>query len=344
MKPSFNYINSTAPVRICDIGGWTDTWFSRHGAVFNVAVTPCVEVKITTSPVDREERLTLNLGNYNESYSLNPDKIQYSRHPLIEATIDSMEIPPEISLQVNISSEIPSGASVGTSAAVCVALVGALDALTPGRLTAQQVASLALRVEIEKLQQQSGIQDQLCCAYGGINYIHMPEFPRSILHPLTVTSEFQRELGKRLTLFYIGSPHNSSEVHKMVIADLGKAAHRDSRINRLRQLAAAAREAVVGCDFIALGEVMNQNTQVQRELHPGLVCPKFEELMEIANFHQAAGCKVNGAGGDGGSVTVLGNGNEERQREMSQTLKEKGFTHIPISLSAAGLRVTTTKP
>ena len=31
-------INSVAPMRICDNGGWTDTWFARYGKVFNIAV------------------------------------------------------------------------------------------------------------------------------------------------------------------------------------------------------------------------------------------------------------------------------------------------------------------
>ena len=39
-------IRSVAPVRICDNGGWTDTWFARHGKVFNIAVTPLVEVEV----------------------------------------------------------------------------------------------------------------------------------------------------------------------------------------------------------------------------------------------------------------------------------------------------------
>jgi hypothetical protein len=42
-------INSTAPIRICDNGGWTDTWFARHGKVFNIAVRPHVEVQIEVS-------------------------------------------------------------------------------------------------------------------------------------------------------------------------------------------------------------------------------------------------------------------------------------------------------
>jgi D-glycero-alpha-D-manno-heptose-7-phosphate kinase len=339
MKKILQRIHSAAPVRICDVGGWTDTWFARHGAVFNIGVTPYVEVQITTFRQDREERVTLYLGNYNDTYSLNPDNIVYSKHPLIEATIDSMVIPGDISLEIDIFSKAPSGASVGTSAAVCVALIGALDALTPGRLTPHEIAVLAHRVETKKLGLQSGIQDQLCSAYGGINFIHIHSFPHASVTPVNAAEDLRLELEKRMALIYIGTPHNSSEVHKRVIADLGEDAGKDPRIKRLRELAADARHAVDTGNLEALGQVMNRNTEVQRELHPDLVCKKFEELIEIANYFEVSGCKVNGAGGDGGSVTILGDGDREKKKKLLHTLEKKGYHSIPISLSPEGVHV-----
>ena len=39
-------IRSAAPIRLCDQGGWTDTWFAQHGCVFNLAAHPAVDVEI----------------------------------------------------------------------------------------------------------------------------------------------------------------------------------------------------------------------------------------------------------------------------------------------------------
>jgi len=39
-RPWPRVIRAEAPVRICDLGGWTDTWFAEHGAVCSIAVTP----------------------------------------------------------------------------------------------------------------------------------------------------------------------------------------------------------------------------------------------------------------------------------------------------------------
>jgi D-glycero-alpha-D-manno-heptose-7-phosphate kinase len=332
-------IQCTAPVRICDIGGWTDTWFAKHGAVFNIAVTPYAAVDITTYKQDVEERVTLYLENYNDIYSLTPGQIVYGKHPLIEAAIDSMDIPRHISLDINIFSNAPAGAAVGTSAAVCVALIGALDALTPGRLTPHEIAVLAHRVETEKLGLQSGVQDQLCSAYGGINFIHIHSFPHANVTPVNAAEDLCQELEKRLALIYIGTPHNSSEVHKKVIADLGEDAGKDPRLEKLRKLAAEARKAVSTGNLETLGQVMNRNTEMQQELHPHLVCEIFAEIIEIANFFKASGCKVNGAGGDGGSVTILGNGDIEKKRNLLHTLENKGYDSIPVSLSTNGVRV-----
>ncbi len=332
-------INAVAPIRICDVGGWTDTWFSGFGNIFNIAVYPYVEVQLTVSRGSEGKAIIINLENFNDSYTLNPEHIEYDKHPLIEAAIDIMSIPKDLTFEVNIYSQAPPGASTGTSAAVSVALIGALDRLTEGRLTPHEAAALAHSVETEKLHLQCGIQDQLCSAYGGINYIQMYQFPHASVSSIMIPNSTWWELENRLTLVYIGSPHASSEIHKKVIADLGDHAEQDPRLCEMRKLAEQAKNALYEGDFKALGTAMDRNTDVQRYLHKELVCPKFEEMIDIAKHFEALGCKVNGAGGDGGSMTILTNGDNRIKRDMINTLQEKGFRHIPIYLSRFGLRV-----
>jgi D-glycero-alpha-D-manno-heptose-7-phosphate kinase len=78
-------------------------------------------------------------------------------------------------------------------------------------------------------------------------------------------------------------------------------------------------------------------------LHPDLVCPSFEEVISIASSHGALGCKVNGAGGDGGSITILSDGDMSKKRAM---LRELGgqFLVLPIYLARQGLRIWKTSP
>src|SRR5512145_1776028 len=144
-------INSVAPIRVCDNGGWTDTWFAGHGRIFNIGVYPYAEVQIKVFPdTDHEERIVINAENYGERYAVNPEK-HWDKHPLLEAAIAYMHVPLNLSFEVTIYSEAPGGASTGTSAAVTVALIGALDSLTPGRMTPHEVALAAQRIETEML-------------------------------------------------------------------------------------------------------------------------------------------------------------------------------------------------
>ncbi|HDH96591.1 MAG TPA: GHMP kinase, partial [Proteobacteria bacterium] len=122
-------INSVAPIRICDNGGWTDTWFAGHGKVFNIGVYPYAEVQIEVYPYSgQKDRIVIHAENYGERYAINAARQgNWDRHPLLEAAIERMGVPGDMAFEVTIYSEAPAGAGTGTSAAVTVALIGALD-------------------------------------------------------------------------------------------------------------------------------------------------------------------------------------------------------------------------
>jgi D-glycero-alpha-D-manno-heptose-7-phosphate kinase len=343
MKPrrSSFIINSAAPIRICDNGGWTDTWFAGHGAIFNIGVYPYAEVQIAVfEDHDHEERIMINAENFGERYAVKPEK-HWDRHPLLEAAIEYMRVPENLSFEVTIYSEAPSGASTGTSAAVTVALIGALDSLTPGRLTPHEAALAAQRIETEMLGQQCGIQDQLCSAYGGINYIEMFQYPYASVSQIQVPNSLWWELERRLLLIYLGKSHHSSEVHEMVIQGLEDAGPDCQQLTDLRATAARSRDAIYAGDFAALGAAMVENTEAQGRLHPALIGQDAARVIEIAREHGALGWKVNGAGGDGGSVTLLCNESSQVKRTLVREIEQEDdfYKNIPIYLSRFGLRV-----
>ena len=334
-------INSAAPIRICDNGGWTDTWFAERGKIFNIGVYPYAEVQIEVYPYQgQDQRVTIFAENYGERYSIAPGARAYTRHPLIEAAIDYMGVPDDVVLQVTIYCEAPAGASTGTSAAVAVALIGALDCLTPGRLTPHEVAYAAQSIETQMLGLQCGIQDQLCSAYGGVNYIDMYAYPRASVSQIQVSNAIWWELERRLALIYLGNSHNSSQVHKMVIEGLENAGPDSRQIEALRQTAPRSRDALYAGDFAALGQAMRDNTEAQGALHPGLISADTRRVIEVAQAHGALGWKVNGAGGEGGSLTLLCSDVAHAKRAMIRALAEENprFQHIPTYLSRQGLR------
>ena len=194
-------ISSTAPTRICDNGGWTDTWFAQYGRVFNIAVSPVVEVQLSVfRQAGNSAPLTINALNFNERHSIEQPNGSYGKHPLIEAVFDCVPVPEGLAVELSIFSEAPVGGSIGTSASVTVAVIGALDCLTPGRLRTPEVAALAHKVETELLHQQCGIQDQIAAAFGGINFIEMTHYPHANVNRLTLPKVTEDELEARLAL------------------------------------------------------------------------------------------------------------------------------------------------
>ncbi len=335
-------INARAPIRIADCGGWTDTWFAQHGKIFNIAVAPYAEVQLSAQSSD-ESRITLNAENYGEQYAFERGR-GWQRHPLLEATIETMGVPDALSVDINIFSRAPAGASTGTSAAVTVALIGALARLNDHTLSAHEAAILAHAVETDRLKRQSGIQDQLASAYGGINFIEMDEYPHATVTPLSLRDELWWQLERRLTLVYLGTAHDSSQIHDKVIAQLQDAGADCKVLNALRACAVQARDALLASDLVAFGRALIENTDAQAQLHPDLVSQDAQRVIEIARAHNALGWKVNGAGGDGGSLTILSSVRADEQRAMLRAMESEAtsFTVIPIHLSRDGLRVWET--
>ena len=341
MNKPLSIINSVAPIRICDNGGWTDTWFAGYGQIFNIGVYPYAEVQITVFPCEKQEnRIIINAENYGDRYVVVPEK-HWDKHPLLEAAIEYMQVPVNLSLEVTIYSEAPSGASTGTSAAVTVALIGGLDRLSHGQMSLHEVASAAHKIETEMLGQQCGIQDQLCSAYGGINFIEMFHYPHASVSPIQIPNKTWWELERRLALVYLGKSHRSSDVHEMVIRSMESAGPDCKQLNDLRQTARRSRDALFTDDFPALGAAMIENTEAQGRLHPALISTEAARVIEIAKAHDAVGWKVNGAGGNGGSVTILCDAVTQVKRAMLRTIAQENphFKNIPIYLSRYGLRV-----
>lgn len=333
-------INSVAPIRICDNGGWTDTWFAKHGKIFNIGVYPYAEVQIQVFHCDSlEHRIVIHAENYGERYAVKTDSPTWDRHPLLEASIEYMNIPKDMAFEITLYSEAPVGGSTGTSAAVTVAMIGALDRLTPGRLTPHEVAYAAQAIETNMLGQQCGIQDQLCSAYGGINYIEMFDYPRASVSQIRIPDSTWWELERRLALIYLGKSHSSSQIHEKVIRELESAGPDCKQLNDLRATAGKSRDALYAGDFTALGRAMIENTEAQGRLHAQLISADAQKVIGIARAHGALGWKVNGAGGEGGSVTILGGQLSEVKRVMVREIEACGCMAIPVYLSRVGLRV-----
>jgi D-glycero-alpha-D-manno-heptose-7-phosphate kinase len=129
-----------------------------------------------------------------------------------------------------------------------------------------------------------------------------------------------------------------------VIARLAGEGERSPRLEELRRAAQHARDAFCAGDLAALGQVMIENTEAQAGLHPDLVSAQARTAINVGAEHGASGWKVNGAGGEGGSLTLLCGPDMAAKRLLLRALRETDpqFQIVPTSLSRGGVRVWET--
>ena len=336
-----SWVHVQAPVRVLDAGGWTDTWFASHGLVCHLAVEPGAEVvaKVIPNQAGARPHVSLKVPDFGDNYTFFFDE-RPGLHPLLEAALGRWA-PPGASLEVRVSSAVPAGSSLGTSASVAVALIAALRALGDEPVVSTELARAAHDIETKDLGRQSGVQDQVAAAFGGASLVSVRPYPSFDVERVRIEPATLGALGERVVTAYLGAFHDSSAVHETVIAHLeGDSTTAERLLEPMREAAQRAANALAAGDLGAYGEAMVANTDAQAGLHPSLVNPLAREVIGTAAGAGALGWKVNGAGGPGGTVTLLG---PEEPREMAKMVEQvegvAGVEILALRPAPAGARV-----
>lgn len=325
-------VKAQAPNRVLDFGGWTDTWFAESGAVLNFAVSLYAQVIIV-----RRGRpgVSISAEDFGEIIDIaEPGAEPYNgKHDLLKAAVNVMGID---KLDAYVYADVPAGCGTGSSAAISVALIGALSMLTGEYHSPEQIGRLAHQLETRELGIQSGVQDQLAAAMGGIGYHTISPYPHFTTSLVRIHPEITWELESRLVLVYTGERHLSGAVHEKVIADYqaGKPGTRKA-MDTLKTTPQLAASALWRGDLSQFAEIMNLNNAAQKSLHPEITTEHIERIEEVARPAGAIGFKINGAGG-GGSVTVLCE--THRRRNVEEAIKAAGFQLLPCRFDWEGLR------
>jgi len=346
-------VRTTAPVRVADVGGWTDTWFGSPGAVCSLAVGPGVQV--TAWLVERPDdalpvRLVAPALGLDERTGPT-DQTDWSRplpgdHPLLEHAVafvlEPFGLPDGVGIDVEITSDVPPGASLGTSGSVVVGLLAALDELVGGDLIARpdDLARSAHQVETVRAAREAGVQDQWAAAFGGASLLSVAPYPDVRRRGVQLRSSTAAALDAGLVTVVFGA-HDSSAVHLEVINALtgcGGPEHDRARrsLRRLAALAAEAASALEAGDLARWAGVLTSATEAQEQLHPALVGVAHRAAIDIARSLGAAGWKVNGAGGDGGSLTLLAGPSGAPTAELAAALRAHDPSWVTPSLRCWG--------
>ncbi len=313
------------PIRINDLGGWTEIKAAGHGCVCSlsvysryfgkrsqfrgIAVSFCQE-RVTNND-DSMIIITATDPDFDTNISpLNIINGEFDKRSLIQSTLAVLPQDRFVGYKTkfHIASPIPPGASTGTSSSVSVALIMAYLWHYDFKLTRDRnyIANLAIKVETEIMSRNCGIQDQYAAAFGlGANFITMDEFPYAKHSRIELSKNTITQLNEGLVTVFIGS-HDSSETHKLVIDRL-KNTDNLTKLESLRECARNGGLCLTCGNIIGYAELMNLNTLAQNDLHSDLVGKKFRELIDFSNSldHKPLGSKPNGAAGEGGTWTAL---------------------------------------
>ena len=322
-------IYSYAPVRICDIGGWTDTWFYKKGAVFNISVDLYSKIRISENNLNNirivSDNLKLNtiISDFNN--------IEYNGTlDLLKAAVKRIGI--KKGLDINVRADSPPGSGTGTSASVAVALIAALAMYLKKDLNKYEIAKLAHKLEIEELKLESGVQDQYAAAFGGINFMKI-DYPSVKIYNIKLNKRKIFELENQLILVYLSS-RSSNEMHKAVLKNyLNKNKNTLESFEIMKNCAYEMKKAIKS-SIIDFADVMNRNWEAQKNLHSLMVNPFIENLEKIVKDNGAIGFKCNGAGGGGSAIILAGIDNKYN---LSKNIIKAGYKLLPFKLDFDGV-------
>jgi D-glycero-alpha-D-manno-heptose-7-phosphate kinase len=154
-------------------------------------------------------------------------------------------------------------------------------------------------LEIEKLGEPIGKQDQYAAAFGGVNFIKFEPHGGVTVQPLTLPTALMAELEGNLMLFFTGSQRDA----KSVLADQNKAVEADAatfgRIERMVELAYEMRDLLIAGDLDAFGRALDRGWQMKRSVSAKISNAAIDRLYERACAAGALGGKIAGAGGGG---------------------------------------------
>lgn len=332
-------IRARTPVRLDLAGGWTDVAdFAQDtpGAVVNFTIGLWTYASVKPQP--QSAGIEIFSADFEEYVSARDvGELEYNgRVDLVKAAVRELNGGGGLSIQTR--SDAPPGSGLGTSAALGVALLGALAHHAGRPLLDFEVAELASRLERDELGIRGGKQDHYASAVGGLNFMEFyGEKVRTARIPISPATQLHLE--KHLILVYTGRSRLSGDIHSHVWGNFAaKEPTVVGAIERMKVLARHAKDALISGDIRALADVVNENWRCQKQLHASVTTPELDHLLDTAARNGAAAAKASGAGGGGCVILMAEPDQEHRLRRAIERLD--GVTVLPVSLQSGGLTVT----
>jgi len=284
-------IIARAPFRISFVGGGSDLpSFYRRGYGAIVSATINKYMYIVVHPYFHERILV--------KYSRTEDVRATSeiRHPIVREVLEMLEVVSGI--EITSIADVPAGTGLGSSSAFTVALLHAIHAFKGEAVSRRILAEEACRIEIDRLKEPIGKQDQYASAYGGLNYIRFGSDESVSVESLACDQAYMKALEERLLIYYLGTVRAASTIlarqnEKMTMPETY---HLTEEMVRLAE---ECRVRILKRSLSGLGELLHEGWEVKKRLVDGITNGDIDSWYNLAREAGVSGGKLLGAGGGG---------------------------------------------
>ena len=306
-------IISRTPFRVSFAGGGTDLRdYYRHeqGIVLSTAINKYMFITVNNLSEFFDHRIRVA---YSKVEMVND--VGEIRHPLVREALRVAGSPPGI--EIHSMADIPAGTGMGSSSAFTVGLLNALYAHSGRIATREQLAGEACEIEIERVGEPIGKQDQYAAAYGGLNLVRFLPDERVVVEPVPIRSQRLRELNDRLLLLYTGSTRSAGEILRSQKRDTGD---KLEVLGRMKALAVEMRDLLISDRPLErFGELLHEGWELKRGLASKISNPLVDDLYDTGRKAGALGGKLLGAGGSGFLLFFV---DPDRRRQVRVALSQ----------------------
>ena len=326
-------ILTRTPFRISLFGGGTDMpdWFnSNGGAVISFSIDKYCHLSIRELPPYFDYKYRAVYSKVETAIS-----VEEIEHPAIRESIKKYGMLENLEIQYH--GDLPARSGVGSSSAFAVSIINGLCKLNNRDLSKKDLASMAIELEQKVIRENVGSQDQVACAFGGINKIIFTNKDSWEVKPLNLSVSRVNEIEERCFLTYTGIDRISSDISKGLLDNLSKS---EKSLKKTMDLVEVAENLISeNADLDILGELLQEATRLKFEANPSAETPSILYFISEGIKNGALGGKILGAGGGGFCLFWLKKGDKQRFKSMFTLGKE-----VPFKIDFSGASIIASQP
>src|SRR5690348_5395216 len=324
-------INTSAPTRIDLAGGTIDIWplylFHDGATTLNAAISLRAHAEIESRTDGRVELRSIDT-NRTVSAAVWSELDGGGDLSLLARLAHHYRL---ANATLTTRGESPAGAGIAGSSALTIAACGALAHWSGDSREPDHILQIAMNVECQTIRVPTGVQDYRPALYGGVAAVEL-----GVAGITRVALDVDaRELERRIVLAYTGAPRNSGTNNwEITKRHIDGDRHVFDCFDRIRDTAAAMREALVKGDWEAVGTCIAEEWDNRKRLAPGVTTPAIDDLILRARAAGATAAKVCGAGGGG---CLFCYGPPDRRSAIADALAAGGARLLDYRIESHGL-------